>query len=118
MIRFENSVKKFYAQTFFLEPPSPFHLTLTASIQTNKQNKTGFSTHCSIKFIVFTYDFFEAWIIVLILSRPSVYDVPYHQAGLIKEIEEINECSQINNCVCPKSVTLKLSYFLAARAAQ
>ena len=31
---------------------------------------------------------------------------------------KINECSQINNCVCPKSVTLKLSYFLAARAAQ
>jgi len=77
--------------TFFLEPPFSFHLTLTASIQTNKQNKTGFSTHRSIKFIVFTYDFLEAWIIVLLLSRPSVYDVPYHQAGLIKEIEEINE---------------------------
>ena len=50
-----------------------------------------FLTHCSIKFIVFTYDFLEAWSIVLLLPRPSVYDVPYHQAGLIKEIEEINE---------------------------
>ena len=92
MIRFENSVKKFYAQRgHIFSGTTIFFSSDIDSVHTNKQNKTGFSTHCSIKFIVFTYDFLEAWIIVLLLPRPSVYDVPYHQAGLIKEIEKKNK---------------------------